>query len=138
MIPTPGGRSLILERRGFCALLLQPPHLRVMAIPLEQLRMAAALDDAAGIHHQDLVGVHHRRQPVRDHQRGAADRDAVEFGLDRFLAFGIQRRGRLVEDQDRRILQQRARDRDALLLAAGQFQAAFADRSVVAVRAATR
>ncbi len=47
--------------------------------------MRAALDDAPVVHHQDLVGVHHRRQAVRDHQRRVAMRDAVKFGLDRFL-----------------------------------------------------
>jgi hypothetical protein len=41
----------------------------------------------------------------------------------------IQRRGGLVEDQDRRVLQQRAGDGHALLLAAGELQAALADAS---------
>ena len=95
--------------------------------------MAAALDDAAGVHHQDLVGAHHGREPVRDHERGAADADAVELGLDRLLGRGVERGGRLVEDQDRRILQQRARDRDALLLAAGELEPALADLGLVAV-----
>ena len=60
-------------------------------------------------------------------------RDAVELGLDRLFRLRIERRRRFVEDQDRRVLQQRARDRDALLLAAGQLQAALADFGFVAV-----
>src|SRR4051812_32544740 len=37
--------------------------------------------------------------------------------LDKRFGFGIQRRGRLVEDQDRRVLDQGAGDGDALALA---------------------
>ena len=40
--------------------------------------MGPALDDAAGFEHQDLVGVDHGREPVRDDQRGAAGRDLAE------------------------------------------------------------
>jgi uncharacterized protein (UPF0261 family) len=44
--------------------------------------------------------------------------------------------GRLVEDQDARVDQQGAGDRDALAFAAGKALAAFADQRVVAVRQA--
>ena len=46
---------------------------------------------------------------------------------------GVQRRGRLVEDQDRRRLEDGAGDRHALLFAARQFQPALADHGAVAV-----
>ncbi len=39
----------------------------------------------------------------------------------------VDRRRRVVEDQDARVEQQRARDRDALALAARERQAALAD-----------
>ena len=45
---------------------------------------------------------------------------------------GIERRGRLVEHQDRRVLQDHPGERDALALAAGQFDAALADMRVEA------
>jgi len=32
------------------------------------------------VEHQDRVGVHHRREPVGDHQRGPAAADPVERG----------------------------------------------------------
>ena len=54
-------------------------------------------------------------------------RHAVERVLDFLLGVGVERRGRLVEHQDRRVLQDGAGDGDALLLAAGEFQAALAD-----------
>ncbi len=49
------------------------------------------------------------------------------------LAFGVERRGRLVEQQDRRVAQDGAGNRDALALAAGQRHAALADLAVIAL-----
>ena len=60
--------------------------------------------------------------------------DALELGLDRLLGARVERGGRLVEDQDARIFQQRARDRHALLLAAGELEAALADLGFVLLR----
>ena len=45
----------------------------------------------------------------------------------------VERAGGLVEDQDARVLEDGAGDGDALLLAAGEFQAALADAGVVAL-----
>src|SRR5687768_2189865 len=46
--------------------LLQPPHLGIPAVPGQQLGMRSALDDAARLHHEDLVCIDNGRQPVRD------------------------------------------------------------------------
>jgi hypothetical protein len=89
--------------------------------------VGAALDDAAGVHDQDLVGIHDRRQTVRDDQRRAAARRAVEAGLDGLFGLRVERRGRFVKDQEWRVLQQGAGDGDALFLAARELEAAFAD-----------
>ena len=61
-------------------------------------------------------------QPVRDGDGGAALAQMRDRVLHQPLGFGIERRGRLVEQDDRRVLDQRARDRDALALAAGKLQ----------------
>ena len=106
----------------------------VAAFLRQQFLVGAALDDAAVLEHEDLVGIDDRRQPVRDDQRGALARDLGELGLDDLLGARVERDGRLVEDQDGRVLEQRARDRDALLFAAGELEAALADHRVVAVR----
>ena len=55
-------------------------------------------------------------------------------GGDLCLAFGIERRRRLVEQQKRRVAQNGARNGDALALAAGQRDATLADRGVEALR----
>jgi hypothetical protein len=69
-----------------------------------------------------------------DHDRGAAAHQRVERGLDLALRFGIERRGRLVEDQQRRVLEERARDGDPLALPARHARAVLADHRVEALR----
>ena len=72
-----------------------------------------------------------------DGDHGAAAHQPVKRLADRLLGFAVERRGRLVEQQDRRILQEGARDGDALPLAAGQLDAAVADDRVEALRQAS-
>ena len=57
----------------------------------------------------------------------------LERGLHHALAFGVERAGRFVEQQQRRVLQHRPRDRDALALAARQAHAALAEEGLVAL-----
>ena len=52
--------------------------------------------------------------------------------LHQHLRLGVERRGGLVEDQDRRVSQDRARDRQPLPLAARQPLPALADHRLVA------
>ena len=82
--------------------------------------MRAGFDHAPMVEHQNLIGIDNGRKPVRDHQGGAVFRNLLQFGLNRFLGFGVERRSRLIEDKDVRIFENRARDGDALLLAAGK------------------
>ena len=80
--------------------------------------MRALLHDLAVVQHQNAVAGQNRRQPMRDHERGAAGHQPRQRALHQRLAFGIERRGRFIEQEKRRIAQDRARDRDALALAA--------------------
>ena len=84
------------------------------------------------------LGALHGGQPMRDHERGAVLRDALQRLLHGRLAFGIERAGRLVEQQDRRVAQDGAGERDALALAARQGHAALAEPRGVALRAGRR
>ena len=85
------------------------------------------------VEHQDLLGVGHRRQPVRNHQGGAVFGDFLQLRLDRLFGLRIERRRRFVEDQDGRVLQQGAGDGHALLFATRQLQAPLAHHGVVAI-----
>ena len=96
--------------------------------------MPAAFDDATVVEHQDAVGADHAGQPVRQDQRRAPGRQPVERLLDHRLVLGVDRGQRLVEDQDRRIAQQRPCDRQPLALAARQQHPALADHRGIALR----
>ena len=69
---------------------------------------------------------------MRHDDRGDAAR--LDVLHDSMLGHGVQRRGRLVQDQHLRISDQGARDRDALALTAGEVLSAGADQIVVAAR----
>ena len=71
---------------------------------------------------------------MRDDQRGTFTADRANLGLNRFFALGIERRRGLVEHEDRRVLEQGARDGDSLLFATGQFESPLADRRLQSLR----
>ena len=63
--------------------------------------MRALLDDAALVEHQDAVAGQHGRKPMRDHQCGAALHQPRQRHLHQRLALGVERGGRLVEEEER-------------------------------------
>ena len=95
--------------------------------------MRAFLDDAALIQHHDQVGIHHTLDAMGDDEGGAPNVQAAQRLTDEGLGFGIHRGGRVVQDQDARVFEQRAGDRDALLLPARQGDALFADQCIVSM-----
>ena len=98
--------------------------------------MGAAFRQLALVEHEDRVGVGNGREAVRDRDRGAVGRHGVERGEDVLLGAGVERAGRLVEQQDRRVLDEGPRDRDALLLAARELEPALAHLGGEALRQA--
>ena len=116
--------------------LLQAEERGVAAAAAQQVVMPAALDDLAGLDHQDRVGVHDGVQAMGDDDGGAVLAEMLDRLLHLLFGLRIERRGGLVEQDDRRVLDQRPRHRDALALAAGELRAMLADRGVVAERKA--
>ncbi len=90
----------------------------VAAAGLDQGFVTAVLNQPAALEGDDAVGCPNRGQPVRDDHNRAALGDLFHVLLDDPLALIVERAGGLVEDQDARIGNQRARNRDALALAA--------------------
>ena len=94
-----------------------------MARRAQHRRRRTLLDDAARVHHEDaarerrdgreIVADPDQRHPEIAHQ-------AAHLGEDLRLNRNIKRRGRLVAHDQRRLVQQRNRDRDALAHAAGE------------------
>mmetsp|Transcript_100911 Transcript_100911/g.308528 ORF Transcript_100911/g.308528 Transcript_100911/m.308528 type:complete len:462 (-) Transcript_100911:983-2368(-) len=85
---------------------------------LQQLLVAAGLDHPPVLHPQDLVGLADRAEAVRNDERGPALHQVLERLLHHVLRDLVERRSRLVQQQDRRIRQDGTRDADALLFAA--------------------
>ncbi len=95
--------------------------------------MRAALDDATGIEHDDVRGARSGGDAVRDST-------SVRPSPARSSAFRMHRLGprvdggeRVVEHEHRRLVEESARERDALLLAARELDAALADDRLEAV-----
>ena len=119
-----GSRPTAAPRAGIEAALRDQ---LVMACPCSTIRPSSSTisrSSAAMVESRCAMAMHR----LALHQR-------VELLLDRRLDLRIERRGRLVEDQDRRVLEEHAGDGDALALAARQLDAALADMRVVAAAA---
>ncbi len=95
--------------------------------------MGAALDNAAAVDHQQLVGLAHGGQAVGDDERGAAGQRLAQRALHGRLGLGVEVGRRLVEHHDVGRLEHEAGQGDALLLAAREAVAALADHRVEAV-----
>src|SRR3954451_10641025 len=98
---------------------LQAEERGIAAAASQQIVVQAALDDLAALDHQNGVGVHDGVQAVGDHDGGAVLAKMVDRLLHGFFGFRIQRGSGFIEQDDRRILDQRTRYGDALALAAG-------------------
>ncbi len=96
--------------------------------------MRTPLKHLACAHDDDLVVVANRRESVGDSDGGDALRDAIERLGDRMLRVRVERRGRLVQNQQLGLLDDRTRDRDPLLLPARELAARLADLAVVTLR----
>ena len=95
--------------------------------------MRALLHNAAVLQHHNQVGLLHGGKAVGDYQGGAARHGGFECGLHHALALCVQRAGGFVQQQQGRILQDGARDRNALALAARQAHASLPQKGVVAL-----
>ncbi len=94
--------------------------------------MRPGFGDAAVLDHIDAARLDHCLQAMCHDEGGPPPPQFVERLLHLAFRFRIERGGRLVEQKDRRVLQEGAGDGDALLLAAGKLGAELADISVVA------
>ena len=77
--------------------------------------MTSLRNDASVFQHDNAVGLLNGREPMSNDQRGAVLRGIVQRLLHETFAGGIECAGGLVEQQDGRILQDRAGNRDALI-----------------------
>src|SRR6266849_1800239 len=94
--------------------------------------MRSLLDDAAALEHDQPVHARDGREPMRNGNDGLAGHERAQARLNGGFDLAVERGRRLVEHEDRRILEDDARNGDALALAARELDAALADLRFVA------
>src|SRR5438046_83789 len=96
---------------------LRPCDLGKPPAGASQLVERARFDDVAGFEDENPCGIADRGEPVRNYEGGSALHDLYERGLD--LGFGerIECARRLVENENRRVFQERPGNRQPLALA---------------------
>src|SRR5262245_45258633 len=112
---------------------LQTVQRRIAAACPDQVLMGAVLSQTAALDGEEAVAAPHRRQPMRNDEDDAAFGKPRHVLLDDPLALIVERARRLVEDQDARIGNERARDGETLALAAREAGAALSHNGVVTI-----
>src|SRR3954463_14864205 len=105
---------------------------KIQSALFHQLIMIAHLGDHSFFQDDNRVRLANRAQAMGDHYRGLSFRHSPQVILDRPLGFGVERAGRFIENQDRRIIVKSARNRDPLSLSAGKGESGFANFRFVA------
>src|SRR5207253_1974525 len=91
-------------------------------------------DHSAAVDGEERGAAGERGRAVTDDDHGTALLEALERVDDRGLGLRVHRARGLVQDQHGTVLQERARQRDALPLAARQLHAPLADLGFIALR----
>ncbi len=99
----------------------------------QQRRMGAALNDLPIVKHQNFVGVLHSGKAVGDHQDRLFLRQLFKGKLYLVFVLRVREGGGLIQNDDRRVLQNGPCQRDALVLAAGEIGAAAAHHGIKTV-----
>src|SRR5216684_4949914 len=106
-------------------------QIRVIAAASEEFVVRAALGDGAFDQDNDLVGIADGGGAVGDQNSGAALHDAAQAAEDALFGLRVHGGKRVVEDQNARITDDGAGNGGALLLPAGEGDAALTDHSFV-------
>ena len=85
--------------------------------------MLASLNDLSLVHDTDLVSVADRREAMGDHDRRPVTHQVLKRFLHQSLRLRIESGSRLIQDQDRRVLQDGPGDADPLPLTTGELSA---------------
>ena len=98
----------------------------VFSFLLKKLVVSSALDDPALLQNDYAVGVFDGRQPVGDNEGSPSLHQLIHALLYHFFGTGVDRAGRLVEYQRRRIGDRGARDREQLALSGASQEQIYA------------
>src|SRR5580704_13308060 len=95
-------------RAKLLILVLKLIELPVQPALSKQLLVSSSLAKLALMHHKNRIGPLDRREPMCDEHRGPSRNHARKREAHTKLGIRIDRRGSLVEDQNPRIMRQRA------------------------------
>ena len=95
--------------------------------------MGAVLDDFTLIEDQDQIRVHYRLDPMGNNECRAIFHQTFQGGANVRFGFRIYAGGRVIQDQNAGVFQQRTGDGHPLLLAAGEGHAALTNKGVIAI-----
>ncbi len=98
--------------------------------------MGAETNDAAVVEDDNEVGGDHRLKAVGDHQDSAVLAEFAESDADFLFGVGIDLAHGFIENEHGGVVEDGARDGDALFLAAGETYTVLANHGFVAVREA--
>src|SRR5271157_1277884 len=111
----------------FLVLVLKLLELEVNSAFLKQFLMRPHLANSSFVHDHDFAGVLNGGEAVRDDQGGAVLNQAAQAFTQQMLRLRIDARGGFVEDQDARVVSERAREGEQLFLSHRKRGAALLD-----------
>ena len=97
----------------------------IKPVSIQQLLVCAFFDDFAIVDDQHLVGIADGAQAVGNDKTGAAFHQAQQRFLDARLGAGIDTAGGFIQNQNGRVSQDGARNRQQLALSLAQVAGAF-------------
>ena len=122
---------LLIRRDAGKLHIVQP---RVETALGHQRAVRAGFSHATLIEHADLIGPGDGGKTMGDDEHGAAFLETVERDLHMALAGRVERAGGFIEQEDRRILEKRTGDGDALAFAARKRLTPFTDHRIKTLR----
>ena len=125
-----GGVARIFGQAEFLLLVLELIEAVVDAALREKFLMRALLAEAALVKDENARSVLNGAQTMRDDERSASRKQAVERFANLQLGFCVDARGGFIEDKEARIMRERSREADKLALAYGERGAALVDAGV--------
>src|SRR5262249_32285840 len=96
-----------------------------------QLIVRSRVDHPAAVQHNNFISSMNRRESMRDHDRGSTLHQISKSPLNPSLRLSVQRGSRLIQNEDRRILEYSASNRNPFPLTARQLHTSLANQSVV-------
>lgn len=104
------------------------------AVLFEQLLMGSAFDDVAMIHDENQIRIQNGAQAVSDDKAGSVFHHIVNSGLQFLFEPGVDRAGRLVENENLRIFENRSGDGQKLLFPLREVVGVFSQPGLQTIR----